>query len=82
MWWATNRPHAPKVFAEDLEAAFRLAQDLPNAGEPFRNARMPGIRRILLGRVQYHLYYQVLSEDRVVKVLALWHTSRGSSPRL
>ena len=81
-WWLKNRTKAPTAFAEDLEAAFTLIQALPNAGERVQHPTIPSVRRILLGRVHYHLYYSVLVEESVVEILALWHTSRGSSPRL
>jgi hypothetical protein len=38
------------------------------------------MRRVLLGRVRYHLYYVVVPEEEAVDVLALWHTARGTGP--
>lgn len=81
-WWVKNRLKAPAAFAEDLESAFTLIQELPYAGEAIPHSRISGVRRVLLGRVQYHLYYIASTQQHVVEVLALWHTSRGSSPRL
>jgi plasmid stabilization system protein ParE len=81
-WWTDHRTKAPDAFVDELEAAFALIEELPYAGEAVRHARVSGLRRVLLGRVRYHLYYRV-SEDMVaVEVLALWHTSRGTPPRL
>lgn len=78
-WWSKNRSKAPHLFAEELEAAFALIEELPNAGEPVRHARVLGIRRVLLGRVQDYLYYTVSFEAEVVEILALWHTDGKSS---
>ncbi len=81
-WWTRNRTKAPTAFVEELEAAFALIEELPYAGEPVSHSRISGLRRVLLGRVQYHLYY-VLSEDgEAIEILALWHASRGKGPRL
>jgi hypothetical protein len=33
-------------------------------------------------RTQFHLYYCVLPAERVVRVLAFWHTARGRLPSL
>lgn len=70
------------MFAEDLESAFTLIEEFPHAGEAIRHPRIPNLRRVLLSGSHYHLYYNVLIEDSVVEVLALWHTSRGAGPRL
>jgi hypothetical protein len=47
----------------DLASAFALIEELPNAGESVRHPRIASLRRVLLGRVQYHLYYVVLRHD-------------------
>ena len=81
-WWIENRTYAPAMFTEDLEAAFALIEEFPFAGEAIPHRRIKGLRRVLLSRVQYHLYYVAYAEDGVVEVLALRHTSRGARPRL
>ena len=81
-WWAHNRPKAPQAFSEELESAFALVRELPNAGEFVRHSTIAGVRRILLGRVQFHLYYRVESASSAVEVLALWHTSRETDPAI
>jgi plasmid stabilization system protein ParE len=81
-WWMRERPKAPEAFSDDLESAFALVRELPNAGEPVRHQKITGLRRILLGRVQFHLYYRVESGSSVVEVLTLWHTSRENDPRI
>ena len=81
-WWDKNRTDAPAMFAEDLASAFALIEEFPHAGEAISHPRIPELRRVLLSRAQYHLYYNVLLDDGVVEVLALWHTSRGKKPQL
>jgi plasmid stabilization system protein ParE len=81
-WWAKNRTAAPALFTEDLESAFSLIEEFPYAGEEIPHRRILGLRRVLLGRSQYHLYYTAHLSDHIVEVLALWHSSRGKPPRM
>ncbi len=81
-WWFENRPKAPHAFEEELEKAFGLATRLPLVGQKVHHSRMSGLRRVLMGRVRYYLYYRVETEKDLVKVLALWHSSRTGHPRL
>lgn len=81
-WWVQNRTKAPQAFTEELERAFDLICGFPTVGEPVPHSKVPGVRRILLGRVQYHLYYTVEPAIEIVEILALWHTSREGSPEV
>ncbi len=81
-WWLDNRPKAPGAIRQELERAFSLLTLQPHLGARARSERLPGVRRILLSRVQYHLYYRVNEEARRVEVLALWHARRGRGPGL
>ena len=41
------------------------------------------VRRILLRRVNYHLYYRLVEfPAHSIQVVALWHASRGDVPDL
>jgi len=77
-----NRLAAPMMLRDELEAAYGLIAELPFAGESVPHSRIAGLRRVLLGRTQYHLYYVVADDEGVIEVLALWHTSRGRRPPL
>ncbi len=81
-WWLDNRPKAPHAFEEDLEKAFGLISSLPRAGQSVRHSRIDGIRRVLMGRVRYYLYYRVDEDAEAVEVLAAWHASRKGHPNL
>ena len=61
----------------------RVARDRPcfrHAGIPIHAGRQ-GVRALWLERIRYFLYY-VEADDTAVEILALWHGSRGSRPRL
>jgi hypothetical protein len=46
------------------------------------NERLSGVRRLLLPRVGYFLFYRVAPRKQALQVLAFWHASRGSGPKL
>lgn len=81
-WWRINRPKAPNAIREELERASLLIAVQPGIGARARNVSLPGVHRLHLARVRYHLYYRVSADPERLEVLALWHTSRGGSPPL
>jgi plasmid stabilization system protein ParE len=81
-WWIEHRTKAPQAFVEDLEAALNLIEEIPYVGEPVMHPRIAGLRRILLSRIRYHVYYVPSVEEQVIEVLGMWHTSRRRPPPL
>jgi len=79
-WWAVNRPAAPGAVRDDLEQAFALIATQPECGVPVQNARLAGVRRIHLARLNYFVYYRLSRRLRRVEILAFWHAKRGSGP--
>jgi plasmid stabilization system protein ParE len=79
-WWYDNRPAAPDLFKSELHRAFELIASRPLVAAPSGRGRTRDVRRVLLARIRYHLYYRVVEHRETVQVLALWHTSRGSPP--
>jgi plasmid stabilization system protein ParE len=79
-WWHENRPAAPDAIRDELIAAFRFIALSPSSGARAHNVRLPGVRRVLLARVSYFLYYRVNRASRSVEVLAFWHARRASTP--
>lgn len=81
-WWRANRPAAPLALVEDLERALKLVAAQPGIGARARNAKKEAVRRLLLSRTGYHLYYQVNAEAGQIEVVALWHSRRGREPSI
>ena len=81
-WWRINRTKAPDAVHEELVRAFDLIMRQPEAGRPQQHSKLPHLRRLLLGRIRMHLYYQVDSASSLVEVLALWQVNRGTGPPL
>lgn len=81
-WWKANRSKAPNAVDDEIHRALDLITAQPEIGTQARNLRLPGVRRVHLNRVRYHLYYRVSLSSGEIVVLSLWHMSRGSDPRL
>jgi plasmid stabilization system protein ParE len=81
-WWRENRQDSPEALSDELVRTVDLITLQPGVGVPAFNARLSGVRRILLPRVGYFLFYRVAPQKQLVEVLAFWHAKRGSGPRL
>ena len=79
-WWAENRPAAPGAVRTDLGEALALLAQQPGLGIAYEGARTKGVRRLLVGRIRYFIYYYVTPD--ALEVLAVWHVSRGKQPSL
>jgi len=81
-WWRANREAAPFALVEDLERAFEPIAAQPGIGARARNAKTEGVRRLLLSRTGYHVYYQLNAEAGRIEILALWHSHRVRGPAI
>jgi plasmid stabilization system protein ParE len=79
-WWRSNRPAAPGAVTDELRRAFRLLRSQPTIGARARNVGLESVRRILLSRIRYHVYYRLSPAGDAIEILALWHSSRGIAP--
>jgi len=79
-WWRTNRTKAPDALEEELRTTLELISTTPSIGAIARNIALAGVRRILLNRVNYFLYYRPRAESQTVEVVAFWHARRGTGP--
>ena len=53
---------------------------MPRLGKPCRRRRVHGVRRVLLQRSGYHVYYLVDEPNRSIEILSVWHARRGRGP--
>ena len=81
-WWEANREKAPTLFAQELEAAFARVASAPTAFRVYKESKGSVIRRLLLPRTCYHVFFEVDEVNQQVRILAVWHTARGRGPRL
>ena len=77
-WWAENRPAAPGAIRIDIGEALALLAEQPGIGALYEGARTKGVRRLLVGRIRYFIYYRATQDT--LEVLAVWHVSRGKQP--
>lgn len=79
-WWQKNRSAAPELFLDELTETFSIIVDAPGIGHLYRRSPVSLVRRFLLAKTRYHVYYVALREE--VRVLAVWHAQRGVGPPL
>lgn len=79
-WWAENRSAAPGAIRADIGDALALLAEQPGVGATYQGARTEGVRRLLVGRIRYLIYYRATHDS--LEVLAGWHASRGKQPVL
>jgi hypothetical protein len=80
-WWRANRPEAPNLFDEELEAAQLHIVTEAHLSSPWRVVRGMLIRRVLLEKTRQWLYYSVESDSQII-VHTVWGAQRGSEPEL
>lgn len=77
-WWDDHRDKAPEAFEEDLSSGIAAIAENASTGIIVKRATFP-VRRILLTRIRYYLYYRLRNET--IEVISVWHSSRRA-PRL
>ncbi len=81
-WWRVNREAAPELFAHELANALETLTARPRSGVVYTKRRGATIRRLLLPRTHYHVYFSYEEEADLVEVRAVWHAARGAGPTL
>ncbi len=81
-WWRENRMHVPGLLDAELERALQLLLVMPNAGVSYATARRPGLRRLLLPKTEYHVYFAFERGGTVIVIHSLWGARRARGPRL
>jgi len=79
-WWRKNRPAAPELFEEEFRAALALLVTTPTMGTPYETDLNFSVRRVLLKRTAYHVYFGLNGDELVV--LSVWGARRGREPKL
>lgn len=81
-WWVRERVAAPTRFRSELRQAFDLLSRMPRSGSPYATEALPEVRRLLLRRTGYHVYFTLHEDVALVVIRAIWHAARGSGPEL
>jgi plasmid stabilization system protein ParE len=81
-WWRRNRTKAPRLFREELNRAFELIAEYPEAGPLAEDVSLEGVRRVLMAGTGHYVYYRPNRASKRIEVLAVWSARRGEPPRL
>ena len=77
-WWRAHRQDARDLFVTELEQAVEGVALAPTLGTPAASRRFLDVRRVLMRKTGYHVYYRV--HEDALEVLAVWHAARASGP--
>jgi plasmid stabilization system protein ParE len=80
VWWRSHRTTAPDLLDREFDAVVLILQAAAFAFPIYRIEDDIEIRRILLPRSGYAVYFTIDRDD--VLVVAVWHTARGTEPPL
>ena len=81
-WWRSNRPTAADLFERELEAAIGRLTVAPGRATKYRESKGRQVRRLLMPRTSYHVYFEIDDQHDEVRILAVWQTARGAGPSL
>jgi plasmid stabilization system protein ParE len=56
-WWEAHYGASPSLLHDELRSGLELLAQFPKGGSPYPNEQVPGVRRLLLRKCQYHIYY-------------------------
>ena len=81
-WWRENRPYSPALFLVELrQVVGRLREDARSV-PVWKRLGGRDVRRCLLPRTRYHLYFEIREGGDAIVVLAVWGAARGRRPPL
>jgi len=81
VFWRTERPAAPDLVLDELEATLSTLADAPHLGVRYLGGR-PGTRRALLPQTRMHVYYAIRDENDVSHAAARDESSGRTRERV
>jgi plasmid stabilization system protein ParE len=81
-WWRAHRFDAPDLFFAEVENTLQLLLNKPDLGVVYKTRRGTAVRRMLLPRTQYHLYYEHDQQDDQLMIITIWGGKRRRGPKL
>ncbi|MBN1607543.1 MAG: hypothetical protein JW940_12980 [Polyangiaceae bacterium] len=80
-WWHEHRD-AKALFAQEFLAAIRHLRTAPESGALYTRKRGRAIRRWLMPKTEYHVYYRFDRDHDLLIIYSLWGARRGRGPEL
>lgn len=81
-WWRENRPLARDLFARELAQVREQLAAAPESGTPYVVRGAILVRRVLMPKTKYGVYYEVRREEGYVMIVSVWSGKRGRGPIL
>lgn len=78
-WRIENRPSAPALFLDELGHTLELISNSSGLGTIDESAH-GAVRRVLLPRTRYHVYY--VQESSEIVLVSIWGAQRRRGPKL
>lgn len=80
-WWKKHRQKAPRLFAEELRSIRQRIGDKPDLGQVYTIMRGGVVvRRVLMDKTRTHVFYEVMENERMIMIVALWGATKESGP--
>lgn len=79
-WWREHRD-AKRLFSDELRAAKRTLAAGPKL-EIYGYFDGLAVRRLLLEKTRCHVYFLLVEEADLVRIIAVWGATRGVDPGL
>ncbi len=81
-WWRENRPAAPDLFEQELDAALeRISARPKSAGTLYEQGNLEApVRRVLMPKTANHVYFAVEGDEIVV--VSIWGAPKKRGPKL
>ena len=80
--WRKLRPAVPDLVLEEFDDALTHLENTPHSGELLGTRRGLPLRRWLLPKTQYHLYFTVDVTRQVLTIHSIWGARRERAPKL
>jgi hypothetical protein len=80
-WWREHRD-AKALFAEEFLVAIRRLRAAPETGSLYARKRGRAVRRWLMPKTEYHVYYRFDREHDLLVIYSVWGARRGRGPKL
>ena len=80
--WRERHPKNSFLLEQEIQRAIHVLGATRRWGEESAQPQLPGVRRAVLQKSGFLLYYVVFDEQRRVALLRLWYARRGSRPKL
>lgn len=74
-WWIRNRTAASALLRSEFRAACELLATHPEVA-PLDSGQGQKIRRLVLPKAPYIVYYRVDHDQERVRILSFWHAQR------